>query len=111
MLGVMQRTLVLGFGWLLCTQVARAESFDQIVEAYGGAAAFDIILVQDCSVIDNSSEAALDQEYSAKLCPTEDESSSGGSREYRTGRGDHRSDTGLVYRVGGIRIFYPGHRH
>ena len=74
MLGAMQRMLVLGFGWLLCAQVARAESFDQIVEAYGGAAAFDIILVQDCSVLDNSSEAALDQEYNAKLCSAEDES-------------------------------------
>ena len=72
MLGVMRRMLVLGFGWLLCAQVARAESFDQIVEAYGGAAAFDIILVQDCSVLDNSSEAALDQEYNAKLCSAED---------------------------------------
>ena len=74
MLSAMQRILVLGFGWLLCAQVARAESFDQIVEAYGGAAAFDIILVQDCSVLDNSSEAALDQEYNAKLCSAEDES-------------------------------------
>ena len=74
MLGAMQRMLLLGFGWLLCAQVARAESFDQIVEAYGGAAAFDIILVQDCSVLDNSSEAALDQEYNSKLCSAEDES-------------------------------------
>lgn len=74
MLGAMQRMLVLGFGWLLCAQVARAESFDQIVEAYGGAAAFDIILVQDCSVLDNSSEATLDQEYNARLCSAEDES-------------------------------------
>ena len=56
---VMQRILVLGLGLLLCAQVARAQSFDQIVEAYGGAATFDIILVQDCSVLDNSSEAAL----------------------------------------------------
>ena len=74
MLSAMQRILVLGLGWLLCAQVARAESFDQIVDAYGGAAAFDIILVQDCSVLDNSSEAALDQEYNAKLCSAEDES-------------------------------------
>ena len=74
MLSAMQRILVLGLGWLLCAQGARAESFDQIVEAYGGAAAFDIILVQDCSVLDNSSEAALDQEYNAKLCSAEDES-------------------------------------
>ena len=44
MLSAMQRVLVLGLGWLLCAQVVRAESFDQIVEAYGGAAAFDIIL-------------------------------------------------------------------
>jgi len=110
MLGVMQRMLVLGFGWLLCAQVARAESFDQIVEAYGGAAAFNIMLVQDCSVLDNSSEAALDQECSAKLCPTEDESSSGGSRGYPIGRGDHRADPGLVHRLGGIGIFYPGYR-
>ena len=73
MLGVTQRMLVLGFGCLLYAQVARAASFDQIVEAYGGAAAFDIILVQDCSVLDNSSEAALDQEYNAKLCSAEDE--------------------------------------
>ena len=42
-------------------QVARAESFDQIVGAYRGAAAFDIILVPDCSVLDDSSGAALDQ--------------------------------------------------
>ena len=74
MLSAMQRVVVLGFGCLLCAQVARAESFDQIVEASGGAAAFDIILVQDCSVLDNSSEAALDQEYNAKLCSAEDES-------------------------------------
>ena len=42
-------------------QVARAESFDQIVGAYRGAAAFDIILMPDCSVLDDSSGAALDQ--------------------------------------------------
>ncbi|MDG2459369.1 MAG: hypothetical protein P8M73_00675 [Luminiphilus sp.] len=47
-------------------------SFDQTVEAYGGAAAFDIILVQDCSVLDNGSEGALDQTYNAKLCSMEE---------------------------------------
>lgn len=56
------------------TQVVYAQSFDQTVEAYGGAAAFDIILVQDCSVLDNSAEASLDQIYNAKLCSTEEDS-------------------------------------
>lgn len=53
-------------------QVVSAQSFDQTVEAYGGAAAFDIILVQDCSVLDNSAEASLDQTYNAKLCSAEE---------------------------------------
>ena len=51
-----------------------AESFDETVNAYGGAQAFDIILVQDCSVLDNSADVALDQKYNAKLCSAEADS-------------------------------------
>ena len=54
-------------------QVARAESFGQIVGAYRGAAAFDIILVPDCSVLDDSSGARSTRNNS-KLCSAEDES-------------------------------------
>jgi hypothetical protein len=61
-------------GCLSCIPLVQAASFDQTVEAYGGAAAFDIILVQDCSVLDNTSEAALDQDYNAKLCSAEEAS-------------------------------------
>ena len=51
-----------------------AESFDETVNAFGGAQAFDIILVQDCSVLDNSADVALDQKYNAKLCSAEADS-------------------------------------
>lgn len=52
----------------------QAQSFDQTVEAYGGAPAFALILVKDCSVLDNNLGAALDQEYNARLCSAEAES-------------------------------------
>ena len=51
-----------------------AESFDETVNAFGGAQAFDIILVQDCSVLDSSADVALDQKYNAKLCSAEADS-------------------------------------
>ena len=54
--GVMQRMLVLGFGGLLCAQVVRAESFVQIVVAYGGAAALVFIFLAVCSVLVDWSE-------------------------------------------------------
>ena len=66
--------LIAGVAWLLCAPWALAQSFDQTVHAYGGASAFDLILVQDCSVLDNTSDAALDQEYNAKLCSADAES-------------------------------------
>ena len=66
--------LIAGTGLLFCAVWVQAQSFDQTVEAYGGAPAFDLILVQDCSVLDNTSGAALDQEYNARLCSAEPES-------------------------------------
>ena len=75
MLSALHRFLAASLvGCLSCISLVQAASFDQTVEAYGGAAAFDIILVQDCSVLDNTSEAALDQDYNAKLCSAEEES-------------------------------------
>lgn len=60
--------------WLTAVKPTFADSFDDTVNAYGGPAAFDIILVQDCSVLNNSADALLDQEYNAKLCSAEEES-------------------------------------
>jgi hypothetical protein len=72
---LLKRSLTACLGWmLLWTQPGLAQSFDQTVDAYGGPAAFDIILVQDCSVLDNTTEAKLDQEYNARLCSAEEES-------------------------------------
>ena len=62
------------FFWLSLVQIAVAQSFDETVNAYGGPAAFDLILVQDCSVLDNSAAATLDLDYNAKLCSAEEES-------------------------------------
>ena len=73
-------------GLSLVTNVL-AQSFDQTVEAYGGAPAFDIILVQDCSVLDNTSDARLDQEYNAKLCSAEDESALADVRDLLRSKG------------------------
>jgi hypothetical protein len=64
--------LIASVWWLTTVKAAFADSFDGTVNAYGGPAAFDIILVQDCSVLDNSADAALDQEYNAKLCSAEE---------------------------------------
>lgn len=64
--------LIASVCWLTTVNAAFADSFDGTVNAYGGPAAFDIILVQDCSVLDNSADAALDQEYNAKLCSAEE---------------------------------------
>lgn len=74
MFAVLQHYLIAGTGLLFCAAWVQAQSFDQTVEAYGGAPAFDLILVQDCSVLDNISGAALDQEYNARLCSAEAES-------------------------------------
>ena len=74
MFAVLQHYLIAGTGLLFCAAWVQAQSFDQTVEAYGGAPAFDLILVQDCSVLDNTSGAALDQEYNARLCSAEAES-------------------------------------
>jgi hypothetical protein len=63
-----------GTGLLFCAVWVQAQSFDQTVEAYGGAPAFALILVKDCSVLDNNLGAALDQEYNARLCSAEAES-------------------------------------
>tara|TARA_B100001063_G_scaffold107609_2_gene100376 strand:+ start:3972 stop:4706 length:735 start_codon:yes stop_codon:yes gene_type:complete len=71
MFAVLQHYLIAGTGLLFCAAWVQAQSFDQTVEAYGGAPAFDLILVQDCSVLDNTSGAALDQEYNARLCSAE----------------------------------------
>ena len=74
MFTVIQRYVFAMVGGLFLATHVSAQSFDQTVEAYGGAPAFDIILVQDCSVLDNTADANLDQEYNAKLCSAEDES-------------------------------------
>ena len=74
MITVIQRYVFAMAGGIFLSTHVSAQSFDQTVEAYGGAPAFDIILVQDCSVLDNTSDANLDQEYNAKLCSAEDES-------------------------------------
>lgn len=74
MFAVLRHYLIAGTGLLFCAAWVQAQSFDQTVEAYGGAPAFDLILVQDCSVLDNTSGAALDQEYNARLCSAEAES-------------------------------------
>ena len=74
MFTVMQRYVFAMVGGLFLTTHVLAQSFDQTVDAYGGAPAFDIILVQDCSVLDNTTEAALDQEYNARLCSAEEKS-------------------------------------
>ena len=77
MFAVLRHYLITGTGLLFCTAWVQAQSFDQTVEAYGGAPAFDLILVQDCSVLDNTSDVALDQEYNARLCSAEAESALG----------------------------------
>ena len=74
MFAVLRHYLIAGTGLLFCAAWVQAQSFDQTLEAYGGAPAFDLILVQDCSVLDNTSGAALDQEYNARLCSAEAES-------------------------------------
>ena len=74
MFAALRHYLIAGTGLLFCAVWVQAQSFDQTVEAYGGAPAFDLILVQDCSVLDNTSDAALDQEYNARLCSAEAES-------------------------------------
>ena len=40
--------LIASVCWLTTVKTAFADSFDGTVNAYGGPAAFDIILVQDC---------------------------------------------------------------
>jgi len=62
------------FFWFALVQITFAQSFDETANAYGGPAAFDLILVQDCSGVDNSASASLDREYNAKLCSAEEES-------------------------------------
>ena len=62
------------FCWLTMVQPTFAGSFADTVDAYGGPAAFDIILVQDCSVLDHSAGASLDQAYNAKLCSADEDS-------------------------------------
>jgi hypothetical protein len=59
--------------WSMASTLSLA-SFDATVNEYGGAQAFDITLVQDCSVLDNAADAALDQEYNARLCSHESDS-------------------------------------
>ena len=56
----MKRMLLVILVAVFAQNMVSAESFDQTVNAYGGAQAFDIILVQDCSVLDNSADVALD---------------------------------------------------
>jgi hypothetical protein len=62
------------FYWLMLGHTVLAQSFDDTVKAYGGPSAFELILVQDCSVLDNSESGSLDQDYNAKLCSAEENS-------------------------------------
>ena len=87
MITVIQRYVFAMAGGLFLSTHVSAQSFDQTVEAYGGAPAFDIILVQDCSVLDNTSDANLDQEYNAKLCSAEDESALADVRDLLRSKG------------------------
>ena len=87
MFAVLRHYLITGTGLLFCTAWVQAQSFDQTVEAYGGAPAFDLILVQDCSVLDNTSGAALDQEYNARLCSAEAELALGDVAELLRSKG------------------------
>ena len=70
----MKRMISIILVTVFAQNMVSAESFDETVNAYGGAQAFDIILVQDCSVLDNSADVALDQKYNAKLCSAEADS-------------------------------------
>ena len=87
MFAALRHYLIAGTGLLFCAAWVQAQSFDQTVEAYGGAPAFDLILVQDCSVLDNTSGAALDQEYNARLCSAEAESALEGVAELLRSKG------------------------
>ena len=95
MLVAMQRYVCAMTGGLLLATNVLAQSFDQTVEAYGGAPAFDIILVQDCSVLDNTSDASLDQEYNAKLCSAEDESALAEVRDLLRSKGFNSVEVAL----------------
>ena len=62
------RLLVYLIMFVPTASVFAQSNFDQTVSAAGGASAFDIILVQDCSVLNSGSGNNLDQGYNAKLC-------------------------------------------
>ncbi len=94
-------------GLLLWTSMAQGQSFDQTVEAYGGAAAFDLLLVQDCSVLDNTADAALDQEYNAKLCAAEADSALGDVADLLRSKGFNSVEVALSTAGAQVR---PGSR-
>lgn len=56
------------------TSIQAQANFDDTVAEYGGPAAFDITLVQDCSVLNNGSGNTLDKKYNARLCSAADDS-------------------------------------
>ncbi len=62
-------------------------NFDATVAEYGGPKAFDITLVQDCSVLNNGSKSTLDKKYNARLCSVEDGSALSGVAELLRSKG------------------------
>jgi hypothetical protein len=72
------------------------QSFDETVDQYGGHAAFDIILVQDCSVLDNTAKASLDQAYNARLCSAEEDSALLDVRDLLCSKGFNSVEVGLL---------------
>ena len=66
------RLLVYLIMFVPTASVFAQSNFDQTVAAAGGASAFDIVLVQDCSVLNSGSGNNLDQGYNAKLCSAEE---------------------------------------
>ena len=87
MFAVLRHYLIAGTGVLFCAAWVQAQAFDQTVEADGGAPAIDLIMVQDCTELDNTSCAALDQEYNARLCSAEAESALGDVAELLRSKG------------------------
>lgn len=72
---------------LVITAMPAQSNFDATVAEYGGPQAFDITLVQDCSVLNNGSKQTLDKKYNAKLCSMEDGSALSGVAELLRSKG------------------------
>jgi len=93
--GKLRQFLSILFCWLSMTSIGLTQSFDETVEQYGGPVAFDIILVQDCSVLDNTAEASLDQAYNARLCSAEEDSALLYVRDLLRSKGFNSVEVGL----------------